>query len=173
VAGSGDLFAAIQEFFNICVAALADTPAGAPQCAYISPGVPAWDACPCLVVHCGGPVVADTFPLQPALGPDHRVTVHGQVNLIVLTATILRCVPVITEEGGLPQPADFAAATQQTSADLWAIWNHVRQAKHDGTLFAPREREFRFEPPVAVNQQGGAGGWQITVRTELDGYQTS
>lgn len=168
--GSLDLFDAMQAFFDVCLAALADTPAGAPECAYMTPGPPAWDSMPCLIVHTPGPSVADTFPLQPVLGPAHRIASYGSVNLIGITATILRCAPVLTEGGDLPSIAEFTAATQQSSADVWAIWNHVQEAKRTGVLFAPREREFLMDSPIAVNQQGGACGWQIGIRTELDGY---
>lgn len=171
MAGSIDLFAAAEQFFDLCRVALADTPDGVPECAYLSPGPPPWDACPCLIVHIGGPVVADTLPLQPALAPAHRIATFGEVNMVAITATILRCTPTIDEGGRLPSPAEFNAATRQTSCDLWAIWNHVAQAKRDGALFPPRERELLIEPSVALNQQGGAAGWQFTLRTQLDGYR--
>lgn len=171
MAGSLDLFDALQEFFDVCLAATADTPEGQPSCAYISAGPPAWDTYPCLVVHSGGPALGDTFPLQPSLAPGHRATTNAQVNLVSMTCTILRCAAVIDDEGQLPTVEEHAAAAEQVCADLWAIWNHLREAKRNGDLFAPREREFFFDPAVPVNQQGGAAGWQITVRTALDGYR--
>lgn len=169
---STDLFAAMDEFFNACYDALADTPGGQPECAYIAEGPPAWDTCPCLVIHAGGPRVADTFPLQPALAPMHRAVIQGQVNLVTLTATILRCSPQIGEDGmTLPTPAEHAAAARETSSDLWAIWNHLLNAKRTAALFAPKTREFALDPAVSVNTQGGCAGWQITIQTELDGYR--
>jgi len=169
--GADLLYEAMTEMLDVCVAALADTPDGAPDCRYLAPGPPAWDTYPCLIVYAGGPAIADTFPLQPVLSPGHRVAVMGEVNLVAITATILRCAPVIDEGGQLPQAGEMDAATRQTSADLWATWNHLRQAKKDGTLFAPTTREFFLDPAVAVNPAGGACGWQVTVRTQLDGYR--
>lgn len=171
MADSLDLYNCMVEFFGVCLAATADTPEGEPNCAYICAGPPAWDSFPCLIVHSGGPAVGDTFPLQPSLAPGHRVTTNAQVNLVSITATILRCAAILDDNGQAPSVEEQDSAARQTSADLWAIWNHVREAKKAGTLFAPREREFFFDPAVAVNQQGGAAGWQITVRTALYGYE--
>lgn len=168
--GSRDLFDAMQAYFDACVVALADTPDGPPDCRYLSEGPPPWDVIPSLVVHAGGPAIGDTTPLQPMLAPGHRVQVTGEVNLVSLTATILRCATQIDESGNLPNSEEHAVVALQTSSDLWAIWNHVKQAKRSGSLFPPREREFFLDPAVAVNQQGGAAGWQITIRTALDGY---
>lgn len=170
MAGSGDLYDAVEAYFNVCLAALADTPGGAPPCAYISEGVPLWDTCPCLVVYAGGPAIADTFPLQPVLAPGHRAALGISVNLVTITALVLRCATVIDETGSLPQPAAHAAVARQTAADAWAIWNHVRQAKRDETLFPPRERELFMEAAAVQNQEGGCTGWSISLRTELDGY---
>lgn len=167
---SHDLYDAVNEFFRVCLAALEDTRGGAPECAYIAEGPPTWDACPCLVVYAGGPAVGDTFPLQPSLAPLHREATAGKVNLVAITAISLRCVPVLGEDGTLPQPAEHAAAAAEILDDMWALWNHVGAAKRHGTLFAPREREFGLDPAVPLNPQGEAGGCQITVRTELGGY---
>jgi len=172
VAGSGssDLYAAAQEFLVGCWNALADTPDGSPSCYYISPGPPAWDMCPCLIVHASGPQQADTFPLVPALAPGHRPNVQGLVNLVTLTATILRCIPTVGENGELPDPTDVEAAAQQTYADLWAVHNHIVRGKRNGTIFPPDTREMLVDPAVSVVTQGGCGGWQYTIRVQLDGY---
>jgi hypothetical protein len=167
--GSTDLYDLAVEYLDACTVALADTPDGVPECVYVSPGPPVWDVCPALMVHVGGPVIGDTLPLQPMLAPLHRVQITGEVILVSLTATVLRCAPVLDNDGKIDL-SEMGPATRQINADLWAIWNHVRAGKRNGTLFAPREREFAFEPAVSVNQQGGACGWQITIRSQLDGY---
>lgn len=168
--GVSDLYDALVEFFGVCKTALAETASGCPECAYISPGPPAWDSCPCLIVYSGGPTVGDTFPLQPALAPLHRIQLERQVNLVALTAIALRCQPIIDEGGRLPSPDEQAAAAREVLEDAWALWNHLRAAKTAGTLFAPREREFELTPGIAYNPQGEAVGAAITVRTQLDGY---
>lgn len=167
-----DLQAALLEFQQVCLVALDDTPAGRPPCTYISPGPPPWDVEDCLVVWTTGPALADTSPTTPSLSPGHRAQAYGEVNLIGITATILRCSYVLddTNPGGSIDPEKITAVAAQTNADIWAVWNHVRAAKRAGTLFAPTDREFVFDPSVALNQEGGAAGWQINVRTSLDGY---
>lgn len=175
IVGSGpdDLFNALVEFFNVCCTALSTTPAGCPECSFVAEGPPPFDVLPSLMVWVGGPALGDTFALQPALAPGHRVAVMGEVNLISMTAAIIRCAASMDEEGDLPSAAEHTAVTRQINADLWAIWNHVRAAKRAGTLFAPKEREFFFDPGVAVNQNNGACGWQVTIRTQLPGYKVT
>lgn len=167
---SSDLFDLCDQYLDACVAALADTPEGPPDRYFVSPGVPSWDCPEQLTVHVGAPLVADTFPLQPSLAPAHRVTVQGQVDMIQLTATILRCAPTLGDDGTLPTPAQIDAASQQTLADLWAIWNYVKTAKRQNVLFPPKEREFQLDPAVSLNQTGGVCGWQVPIRVQLNGY---
>lgn len=168
--GVDDLYLALEEFFEVCKTALAATDAGLPECRYLAAGPPAWDACPCLIGYAGGPAVGDTFPLQPALAPMHRIQLERQVNLVPLTAIALRCQPEIDDNGTLPTPQEQAAAAKTVLQDVWALWNHLRAAKSSAALFAPKEREFSLEPGIAYNPQGAAVGAAITVRTQLDGY---
>jgi hypothetical protein len=171
--GSGDLYAAMEEYRDVLLRALEDTPEGAPGYYYICAGPPSWDAFPALIVYAGGPQVADTLPLQPQLAPGHRTATYGEVDLAVMTAVVLRCAVVLGDEESISPPTreQHEAAALQTSCDLWAALNHLKTAKRNGTLFAPKEREFFLDPPIAVNQEGGAAGWQITIRTQLDGYK--
>lgn len=169
--GPGDLFACANEYLQACITALGQTPAGAPPIAYVSPGVPAWDCPNMLTVHVGGPSLADTLPLQPVLAPGHRIAVQGLVNMIALTATILRCAPLPDNAGNPPSPAVISGVAQQTTADLWSIWQYVKYAKRNGLLFAPDQRELFIDPAVSLIQSGGVCGWEINVRVQLDGYR--
>lgn len=170
--GPTDLYDLADEYLTACHAALELTAAGAPARYYVSPGPPVFDCPEQLTVHAGGSVVADTFPLQPSLSPGHRVQAYGQVNIVPLTATIIRCTPTIDDNGNLPTPAELDAVSRTICADLWGIWQYVKNKVHDGTLFATTHsaREFFFDPAVPLVQQGMASGWQITVRVQLDGY---
>lgn len=170
VPGVDDVYLALNEYLLVCSRALETTVGGLPECVYLSEGPPPWDACPCLVVWTPGPAVADTAA-PGALTPGHRATVTGQVGLVAITATILRCATELSESDDLPTPAEHAAATRNTNQDVWAIWNWTREAKRVAKLFAPKEREFYQDQPIALNPEGGCCGWQITVRTELDGYR--
>lgn len=171
--GPGDLQALAQEYLDACVTALSDTPLGAPDRSFVSPGPPSWDCCPQLSVHVGGPVVADTLPLQPTLAPSHRVARGIEVNVVLLTATILRCDPTLDDEGSFPDAAELTATAAQTNADLWAIWQYVKAAKRENILWGPKEREFGFEPAIPQKQEGGCCGWEIPVRVMLPGYVTT
>lgn len=168
--GSGDLYACASEYLAVCVTALNTTAAGAPARAFVSPGVPPWDCPDQLSVHVGGPALADTLPFGGALEPGHRIAVQGMVNLISLTATILRCAPLPDNLGNPPSVAAMNAVAAQTTADLWAIWAGVKAAKKALTLFPPRERELFIDPAVSLNQAGGVCGWEINIRVQLDGY---
>lgn len=170
MAGPGDLYACAQEFLAAVLDALDTTDEGAPACYFISPGPPIYDFVPCLTVHIGGPALADTFPLQPSMATGHRITQAGEVNLINMTATILRCAPEISDENPLPSPDAENAASAIMYADLWAIWMNLKQMKATDALFPPKQREFELMPAVAINQQGGACGWQIPIRVNLYGY---
>lgn len=177
MSGATLVYDALEEYLRVCLESLDSIPSydnsleGRPGCSYVAPGPPPYDVYPCLIVYTSGPAVGDTFPLQPALSPSHRATTHGQVNLVTMTASILRCgwIPGDGEEQEI-DPVAVSASARQTSADLWAIWNGIKAAKRNGNLFAPRERELFMDPAVAIAQQGGAVGWQITVRTQLDGF---
>jgi hypothetical protein len=168
-----DLQTLAQEYLDACAEALSVTPAGAPTFRFVSPGPPSWDCCPMLTVHVGGPVVADTFPLQPQLGPTHRVARAVTVDMILLTATILRCDPTLSEEGVLPDPVEMTATAAQTNADVWAVWNYVTQMKRRNLLWPPKVREFAFDPAIAQKQQGGCCGWEIPIRVNLPGHVPS
>lgn len=170
MASPDDLFDLATEFLAACLDGLDLTDAGRPECYYISPGPPPFDFCPCLSVYVGGPAVADTFPLQPAMATGHRITIAGEVNLITLTATILRCAPILDDEGGGLNPIDFNTASKEMYADLWAIWMMLKEMKKQDALFPPAQREFELMPAVSITQQGGACGWQIPVRVNLYGY---
>jgi hypothetical protein len=168
---SSDLYDALVDFANVGYAALADTIGGQPSCHYLSPGPPPWDTYPCFVAWAGAPAVGDTFPLQPSLQTMHRIELGRQVNLIPLTAIALRCGPIPENTGTLANwPERQDKATQEILSDVWALWNHLRQAKQDLTLFPPKEREFSLEVGVAYGPSGGAVGATVTARVQLGGY---
>lgn len=170
-AGSGDLWALAAEYLAAAVVACADTPEGAaPGRSYIAHAPPAWD-CEQITVHAGGPTIANTLPLVPALAPLQRAKTQGMVILAVLTCTVLRCYPVIEDSGDPPTVSELNAASQQTYADLWAITNHVNRAVKAGTLFAGDHREFTLIDPVPVGPEGGIAGWQVPLTVQIPGYK--
>lgn len=174
-AGPGDLYLLAKEYLDACADAVASGVGGPIPRAFVSPGLPAWDCCPQLSVHAGGPAIADTFPLQPPLQPGHRSDNGETLHLVNLTATVLRCVPTLGEDATLmPEPGDLDAAAAEMLGDVWAIWNHVRRLYREDLLFANPygggRRELFFDPAVSLMPQGGCCGWQIQIRVQLGGY---
>lgn len=174
MSGPSDLQDVAKEYLAACQAALATTDNDELVRAYVSPGVPPWD-CSQIAVYVGSAIEADTAPLMPPLQPAHRVGDGRMLNMVTLTAVVIRCcVPVPTGEGPnilYPGAAEMQAVSDMTNADLWAIWNHLGQMKRAGTLFPPVRREFIFDPAVPVGTSGGCAGWQVQARVELGGYK--
>lgn len=170
--GPGDVHALCLEFLAVCEEAVATTVGGAIGRSFISPGPPSWDCCPQLSVHAGGPVIADTLPLAPALQPGMRAAIPaGTIHLIGMVATVIRCAPIF-DDGSFPDAAAMTAAARMTNEDVWAIWNHVRNRYQANQVFmdASRRRELFFDPAAPLLTAGGCGGWQIPVRVQLGGY---
>jgi hypothetical protein len=173
MSGPSDLQDAAKEYLAAVVAALATTDNPPLNRAFVSPGVPAWD-CSQVAVYVGAAVAADTAPLMPPLQPAHRVAAGMLLNMVTLTAVVIRCcVPTPTGEGSnllFPSGESMQEVSDQTNADVWAIWNHLAQMKRAGTLFPPLRREFMFDPAVPTAIAGGCAGWQVQVRVQLGGY---
>ena len=167
--GPDDLFALAEEYLDLCVVAL-EAAQGAPPRRYVSPGPPAWD-CELVAVHVGGPVVAPTSSGPGALAEGHRLQATGQVNIIDLVATILRCVPVMKADGSAPVASSVTDASRVTLSDLWTIWNHIAHGRREGTLFDGKCRDVTMDPAVTLAPAGGFAGWQVSVRVQLDGYR--
>jgi hypothetical protein len=174
MSGPSALQEAAKEYLAAVQAALATTDNPPLDRAFVSPGVPSWD-CGQVAVYVGTAVEADTAPLMPPLQPAHRVGGHRMLNLVTLTAVVIRCcVPTPTGEGPnllYPSAASMQEVSDQTNADLWAIWNHLAQMKRSGALFPPQRREFIWDPAVPTAISGGCAGWQVQARVELGGYK--
>lgn len=170
--GATDLYQLAGEYLFAVRDALNTTVKQAPSRGFVSPGAPAWDCCDQLTVHVVSPQLAPTSPGVGALSDQRRFNLGDYVNYITLTATILRCVPTLDDDGNLPTVTAMDAAAQTILSDLWAVWNVLSQAKAAGTLFAGRCREMTFTPAVSQNPQGGCGGWEISAIVQLDSYRT-
>lgn len=172
---ASDLYDTCLTLLQACYEALELTPAGAPDRTFVSPGVPAWDCCPQLTVHAGGPAQGDTAPLQPPLQPGHRVGDGMVVNLVAMTATIIRCAPTVETQGQVavfPSALELDAAAQIMLSDCWAIWNYLKTRKREDLLFPPKTREMFFDPAVSLGASGGCVGWEMQFRVQLGGYRT-
>jgi hypothetical protein len=173
--GPEDLHELVEEMLAADVEALNTIPtfaaelAGAPARAFPSPGIPVWDCCEQLTVHVDGIGENATSPAGLATGRRH---VHGRINLPGLITTVTRCVPVVggTQLDALPSIESMTAAARQINADGWALWNHIYNMLQGGTLLA-RCHEVYWEGLRAVAPSGGCGGWVLTLRVQLDGYE--
>lgn len=173
MAGTGptDLHALCEEFLAACVEALdsisAPGLAGAPERRYVSPGTPAFDCCDQLTVH--AQAITETLDRNGLnQGIKHRL--QSRVNLVQLVATATRCIPQLEGES-FPSATDLEAAAEQTNADAWALWNHVWNLARSGSLFTLCDEVF-WDGMRAINPSGGCGGWTLTLRAELQGYES-
>lgn len=166
--GPTDLFDLEQELLDACVESLDTIPlfapglGGAPERSYVSPGLPAFDCCDQLTVHT--PSIVDS-PFSPGsfTGTSARA---ATVITVTLVATITRCIPSQPE----PPVADFLAPSEQTSADGWALRNHLLNMIRAGDLFTICSEVF-WDGLRFVNPQGGCAGWTLNLRVQLDGYE--
>lgn len=170
------LYDLAREYLVACEEAVALTPGGVIARSFVSAGAPSFDCPDQLSVHAGGPAEAETELTAPPLAPGHRSGEIGLVNIVALTATIIRCSPTVAESRGklvFPKPAELDAVARDTMSDVWAVWNHVRTRYRAKTLFfvADRRRELYFDPASPVATSGGAAGWQIPIRVQLDGEE--
>lgn len=170
---ASDLYDLCREYLDACASALELSPGGPIDRAFVSPGPPAWDCCPQLTVHAGGPSAGDTLPLSPPLQPGHRIEDGVLYNMVAMTATVIRCTPVVREGSNqAPDATGLEASAAELLGDIWAIWNHVATLKRYYGLWTPKEREVFFLPAVALNAAGGCAGWQMEIRVQLGGYRT-
>lgn len=174
--GPDDLYLLCDELLEAASIAVTLGRGGPVGRAFVSASPPAFDCVNGgqLTVHAGGPLIADTMPLQPPLQPAHRVQMEMQVNLVQVTVTIIRCASMPQGQNQrLPEAILLAEVAAITMADCWSIWNYVATHKRNDTLFPPKEREIFFDPAYVVNTQGGAAGWQIPFRIQLNGFRAS
>ena len=171
MADPGDLYAACAELLDASIEALDTIPGflapleGAPERAYVSPGEPALDCCDQLTVH------AQTITEKPTLpAVTGRDVIGGRINLVGFVVTIARCVPVPDEMGNPPAVEDLQAAADQVDADAWALWNHLYNLWRADQLFTLCGEVF-WDGMRALTASGGCGGWVLSLRARLDGYE--
>jgi hypothetical protein len=169
VSTAASLYERATELKQAVLEALATTAAGAPDRHFVSPGIPAFDCCPFVCVQTVTLGLADTSPLQPPLQTAQRAQI-GNVNLAALIAYVVRCVPVPDDDGSPPSAAALDASGATVNADGFAVWNHLKHAVADQTLFPGCRSFVYFDGAVALDPAGGCGGWTFTVRLEIPGF---
>ncbi len=163
-----EMLAADEDALNT-IPILAPGLEGAPERAFVSSGLPAFDCCPQLTVHVQDITDANTTPGGLAEG---RRNVHGKKIYVRLVTTIIRCV-IDTRTGsvltGAPSAADLQATAEQTNADAWALYNHIYSMWRSGEFLTVCSN-LVFEGARSVIEQGKCAGWTVTFRAMLDGY---
>lgn len=164
----GDLFNLADELLDACIEALDTIPGyipaldGAPTRAFVAPGRPAADCCPQLTVHELG-VTEDQLG-APVPGRSYMTTRQNQVTLAV---TLFRCAPSAEV---LPTVTELTESSMQTSADGWALWNHLFNMVRNQELFS-QCKEVKWGPLTSLPPEGGCVGWYWPVEVVLDGYE--
>ena len=157
-------------------AAMASTPAGAPDETYVTLGDPAWAAqCSQAVVQI--PLLSEggTNPTSPpeVTGMRHS---RGRLNLVSMLAYAMRCAPVTDGNDQYlppyqaPGAATLSAIAKAGYEDGWAIWNWVNRAVLNGTLFDGPCSIVHFDGGTPYTPEAGLGGWRFAVKVELGGY---
>jgi hypothetical protein len=171
-----DVWAVCGEVLQAALVGLATLPAGAPGRNFVGYVQPAAD-CDCAE---GGQITC--FPTairesstRTAGGTEggHHVVYANTVLEVALTLQIIRCVPVVTDQGGAPTPAAIDAAAMTIHSDAWFLWCWLRAEKRNERLLAGRCREIWFDAMTPEPVQGGCAGWNLNLRTQLDGYTPS
>jgi len=171
--GPADLFSQCVELLNASVDALDTIPSlapgllGSPERAFVSAGTPALDCCDQLTVNAAPISEAPTQPLDMGAGTRHQQ--QFRKNYVGFQVTITRCANL----QDMPPPTGvLEAVAEQTNADAWALWNYLWNLCRSGDLFSICTGVF-FDRLAPLTPSGGCSGWVLSMRAELEGYETA
>jgi hypothetical protein len=149
-----------QEILDCACAALEKTACGCPSRALVSVGAVAWDSC------CDGgqlwvgverifaynqfPVPATTVMCMPPLAAD-------------LVVGVLRCAPVMTDQGDAPSPEVLTASAAQIYEDAYTVNSAVLCCLSEHH----RARPFVMGPQRPVGPAGGCVGTELRFTVAL------
>lgn len=171
--GPEDLHALADELLQAAIESIDTIPTfapgllGAPDRSFISPALPVFDCCEMLTVHVDPISESGTSPQGLATG---RRATYGRINLVALVVSIVRCIPTAGGTNDLPSIDSMQAAAEQTNADAWALWNHIYNLIRADDLLA-RCLEIFWDGMRPIAPSGGCGGWTLSLRVQLDGYE--
>jgi hypothetical protein len=172
--GPGDLFDLADELLDVCTEALDSIPTftgleellGSPSYRFVADAAPIADCCDdgMLAVHVNA--VSDQFARPPA-------PASPKANVPNLIVTVLRCLPLGEVDGDsytAPTAEEVTASARQTLADGWALWNRIyNMIRADQFLTRCQRAEFVGMQSIRPGD-GQCGGWQLSFRAELSGY---
>lgn len=160
-----------EEILAVAEAAVAVTVGGVIERAFVSTTRPALDCCPQLTVDLRSLNVEVTSPNVPAPAAGQRIKLRV-VFVAGFVITVVRCSADADLKGpdSLPSTTGIAEVARQTSEDLWAVWNALKQSWNTGTFLDGNCKGFYLDPPVPVQQEGGCVGWEIPLRVWVGGF---
>jgi len=141
-----------------------ESPCGCPCRMFISVGPPVWDEQACctdgqLTAHVDRVYPVGNFPSQ-----------NSQVNLCQtplaadFIITLLRCYPVMDEQGNAPTHLELQVAGEAFARDLWILTTALLCC-----LGAKKRRQkFVFNGSRFVGPQGGCAGIELRFTVELN-----
>lgn len=131
---------------------------------YVSPGLPAWDCEQVVVtVERQSPVAGDpTLEGPTAVQADPAF--HMRAATIAIT--VVRCVPVLGEQGELTSTDDEEDAAELILADAGHVWLAIVQALDDGDL--PGCGAVAFVSWDGLGPEGGLAGGLLRILASLE-----
>lgn len=151
----------LQEILDCACAALAETVCGCPCRAYVAVGDVSWDQC-CdggqLWVKATRVYVTESFPQEKADALICGVGLAADVQV-----GVLRCAPVLDDQGNPPTPEALTTSSSQVYEDMYALMNSIICC-----LSATKKcRKFVMRGATSLGPQGGCVGTLINLSIEL------
>jgi hypothetical protein len=150
---------------------------GCPCRACVVPGTPAWDGCdgPCggegasgqLTVHVARIYPSSTFPTQDQTVLGLRGCMPPPTTAAELVVTLLRCAPVVHENGCPPGCDELTTASAITYTDQATVYNALMCCLPHTA--GRRGRRFVLGASTIVGPQGGCVGVEQRVTVALPG----
>ncbi|MFF2964223.1 hypothetical protein ACFVT1_36270 [Streptomyces sp. NPDC057963] len=150
---------------------------GCPCRACVVPGTPAWDECvdPCSGDMAGGQLTVNVARIYPSTRfPEEDQEVRGlrgctppPTTAVELVVTLLRCAPMVTEQGCPPTCEELAATARVTHLDSVTVYNSLMCCLPHTA--GRRGRRFVMGQQRIIGPQGGCVGIEQRVIVALPG----
>lgn len=163
-----------SQLLSTCATALATSSGGPIARSFVSVGLPAFD-CEQLTVCALTLGWEGSGQLGQGVMSAERRIVRGRINLLGFAIIVIRdCQPVVAGANTLAPPtvAQLDAAASILLQDMWSIWHQIDNDFNSGLLFEGQCSLLAMDSAAAINASGTMGGWQINLRTQIDGIPT-
>jgi hypothetical protein len=172
---ASELYDAASAILHVAAGALAFSPRGTPEAAYVAFGPPPFDTGPgtdcgdSLSVHLTGIQVSPaTIGQGTAVGADTLIMTRIPIVVLGLfVVEVLRCVLIVDDEG-FPAPADLDAEASDLYQDGWIVWNTMVQTQREGGLVGSACTLLQVGDSDVIPAEGGVAGWRVPVTAQID-----